>query len=76
MSNLSRHTKEIGKTLAPEYGPESPSEAVDRLFKYYEKLDQADRTAFVAALIGELVTLKVMGRVRVMAGEGVEEVAG
>ena len=42
---------------------------MDRIFKYYEKLDQADRTAFVAALIGELVTLKVMGR-RQGAGGG------
>ena len=64
MSNLSRHTKEIGKTLAPEYGPESSSEAVDRLFKYYEKLGQAERTAFVAALIGELITLKAKQRWR------------
>ena len=71
MRNFSPYiTKEVGKTLAPEYGPESPSEAVDRLFKYYEKLGQAERTAFAAALIGELVTLKAMGRVRMLAGGG------
>ena len=61
MSDLSRHIKEISKTLAPEYGPESSSDAVDRLLNYYLKLGQ-ERTAFVAALIGELVTLKTMYR--------------
>ena len=60
MSDLSSHIKEIGKTLAAEYGPETPSEAVDRLLRYYQKLDEADKYAFVAALIGELMTLKAM----------------
>lgn len=71
MSDLSLHIKEIGKTLAPEYGPESSSDAVDRLLEYYLKLDQESRPAFVAALIGELVMLKVIGRMeqrRVLAG--------
>ena len=62
MSDLSRHIKEIGETLAPEYGPESSSDAVDRLLEYYLKLDRDGRTTFVAALIGELVTLKTMYR--------------
>ncbi len=62
MSDLSRHIKEIGETLAPKHGPESSSDAVDRLLEYYLKLDWNGRTAFVAALIGELVTLKTMHR--------------
>ena len=62
MSNLQRHIEEISKTLAPEYGPESPSEAVDRLLEYYQKLSPVDHVGFVAALIGEVVTLKVMQR--------------
>ncbi len=63
-------TLAIGKT-SPEYGPESSSDAVDRLLEYYLKLDQESRPAFVAALIGELVMLKVIGRMeqrRVLAG--------
>ena len=60
MSDLQPHIKEIGKTLGAEYGPETPSAAVDRLFEYYQKLNPEDRMAFVAALIGELVTLKTM----------------
>ena len=47
---------------APEYGPESPREAVDRLLEYYQKLSPVDHVGFVAALIGEVVTLKVMQR--------------
>lgn len=62
MSNLQRHIEEIGKTLAPEYGPESSSEAADRLLEYYQKLSPVDQVGFVAALIGEVVTLKVMQR--------------
>ncbi len=60
MSNLQRHIEEIGKTLAPEYGPESSSDAVDRLLEYYQKLSPQDQVGFVAALIGEVVTLKVV----------------
>ena len=71
MSDLSRHIKEIGETLAPEYGPESSSDAVDRLLEYYLKLDWDGRTAFVAALIGELVTLKTMYRTAQRARERV-----
>ena len=55
MTNLQSHIKELGKTLAPAYGPETPSEAVDRLLEYYAKLNDADKPAFVAALIGEVV---------------------
>ena len=62
MSNLQRHIEEISKTLAPEYGPESPSEAVDRLLEYYQKLGPVDQVGFVAALVGEVITLKVMQR--------------
>ena len=64
MLDLSPHIKEIGKTLAPVYGPESPSDAVDRLLEYYYRLSEADRDAFVAALIGELVTLKAAAKHR------------
>ena len=64
MSDLSPHIKEIGKTLAPVYGPESPSDAVDRLLEYYYRLSEADKYAFVAALIGELVTLKAAAKHR------------
>ena len=55
MTNLQSHIKELGKTLAPAYGPETPSEAVNRLLEYYAKLSDADKPAFVAALIGEVV---------------------
>ena len=64
MSDLSPHIKEIGKTLAPVYGTESPSDAVDRLIEYYYRLSEADKDAFVAALIGELVTLKAAAKHR------------
>ena len=64
MSNLLIHAQEIGKTLAPVYGPESPSDAVDRLLEYYYELSEADKYAFVAALIGELVTLKAAAKHR------------
>ena len=71
MSDLSRHIKEIGETLAPEYGPESSIDAVDRLLEYYLKLDWDGQTAFVAVLIGELVTLKTMYRTAQRARERV-----
>ena len=64
MLDLQSHTREIGKTLAPVYGPESPSDAVDRLLEYYYKLSEADKYAFVAALIAELVTLKAAAKHR------------
>ena len=64
MLDLLIHAQEIGKTLAPVYGPESPSDAVDRLLEYYYRLSEADKDAFVAALIGELVTLKAAAKHR------------
>ena len=64
MLDLQSHTREIGKPLAPVYGPESPSDAVDRLLEYYYELSEADKYAFVAALIGELVTLKAAAKHR------------
>ena len=67
MLDLQSHTREIGKTLAPVYGPESPSDAVDRLLEYYYELSEADKYAFVAALIGELVTLKTAAKHRRIA---------
>ena len=75
MSNLSPHIKEIGKTLAPEYGPESPSQAVDRLLRYYRREGDQGKQAFVAALIGECVTLKAKSRdrERVLAAGGRDE---
>ena len=69
--NLQSHTKEIGKTLAPEYGPESPGEAIDRLLEYYLKHSHQDRTEIAAVMIAELVTLKTMRRslMRVLGGK-------
>ena len=66
MSDLSSHTREIGKTLAPAYGPETPGEAVARLLEYYQRLDGADRHAFVCVLISELLNLKTAGKYRRM----------
>ncbi len=60
MSDLSSHIREIGKTLALAYGPERPSEAVDRLLEYYQRLEDTDKYGFVSALIGEVVTLKAV----------------
>ena len=60
--------KELGKTLDPMYGPETPTEAVDRLLEFYQRLDDAERFAFVAALIGEVVTERARARQRVLAG--------
>ena len=59
--------RKSAKTLAPVYGPESPSDAVDRLLEYYYELSEADKYAFVAALIGELVTLKAAAKHRRIA---------
>ena len=74
MSDLQKHTREIGKTLAPEYGPESPGEAIDRLLNYYLKQGHEDRTEIAAVMIAELVTLKTMRRsqermMRVLGGK-------
>ena len=63
MTNLQSHIKELGKTLAPAYGPETPGEAVDRLLEYYAKLSDSDKPAFVAALIGEVVASIKMRRI-------------
>ena len=60
MSDLDLHIKEIGKTLTPERGPETPGEAVERLLAYYLNLEPAEQPAFVAALITEAVSLKAM----------------
>lgn len=60
MSDLEPHIKEIGKTLTPERGPETPGEAVERLLAYYLNLEPAEQPAFVAALITEAVSLKAM----------------
>ena len=65
MTNLQSHIKELGKTLAPAYGPETPSEAVDRLLKYYAKLSESDKPAFVAALIGEVVAQNTLAQIEV-----------
>lgn len=61
MLNLKPHIREIGKTLTPERGPETPAEAVERLLAYYQNLEPAEQTAFVAALMTEAVSLKTMG---------------
>ena len=60
--------KEIGKTLAPEYGPEMPGEAVVRLFEYYQRLNEADGLEFVSVLVTDYVALKA--RVRHAAPRG------
>ena len=65
MSNLQSHIKELGKTLAPAYGPETPSEAVNRLLAYYEKLGDAEKPAFVATLIGEVVAQNTLAQIEV-----------
>ena len=62
MSNHSSHIKESGKTLAPEYGPETVTEAESRLHRYYLSLGPGDRAAFAAVLIKDLVTFKAMQR--------------
>ena len=51
MTDHSSHIKEIGTTLAPEYGPESTTEAESSLHQYYLSLQGPDRTGFVTALI-------------------------
>ena len=58
MTHLSLHIEELSKTLNPIYGPETPSEAVNRLLGFYQRLDKAERFAFVATLIGEVVTAR------------------
>ena len=64
---LSPHIiKEIGKTLHPAYGPETPTEAVNRLLGFYQRLPEAERFAFVAALIGEVVTERTQARQKVL----------
>ena len=60
MSNLKPHIKEIGKSLTPDRGPETPGGAVERLLAYYLNLEPAEQPAFVAALITEAVSLKAM----------------
>ena len=57
MSDLSPHIKEISKTLEPAYERGTPAKAIDGL-------SEADKDAFVAALIGELVTLKAAAKHR------------
>ena len=60
--------KELGKTLDPARGPETPTEAVDRLLGFYQRLPDGERFAFVAAFIGEVVTERTRARQRVLAG--------
>ncbi len=70
MSDFKPHVKEMGKTLAPERGPETPGEAVERLLAYYLNLEPAAQTAFVAALITGAVSLKAMrSAVRLLGSE-------
>ncbi len=69
MSNLSPHIRELNKTLAPEYGPETPSEAVSRLLEHYQRLDEQGQLAFVAALIGDAVTQRMIARPEPRQGE-------
>ena len=55
--------EEVEKTLAPEYGPESPGEALDRLFERYQRVgDGPSGEAFVTTLICEILMLKVRQR--------------
>ena len=64
MSNLLIHAQEISKTLEPAYERGTPAKAIDGLIEYYYRLSEADKDAFVAALIGELVTLKAAAKHR------------
>ena len=64
MSNLLIHAQEISKTLEPAYDRGTPAKAIDGLIEYYYRLSEADKDAFVAALIGELVTLKAAAKHR------------
>ena len=68
MTHLSLHIEELSKTLNPIYGPETPSEAVNRLLGFYQRLDKAERFAFVATLIGEVVTERTQARQKVLGG--------
>ncbi len=68
MRDLHSHIEEIAETLAPEHGPESPSEAVKRLLDYYERLDHPDRYGFVAVLLYEMVVLRVRDRAQQLSG--------
>ena len=48
---------------SPEYGPESPGEAFDRLFELYQRVgDGPSGEGFVTTLICEILMLKVMQR--------------
>ena len=58
--------QELGKTLDPMYGPETPAEAVNRLLGFYQRLDEDERFAFVATLIGEVVTERTQARQKVL----------
>ena len=64
MSNLLIHAQEISKTLESAYDRGTPAKAIDGLIEYYYRLSEADKDAFVAALIGELVTLKAAAKHR------------
>ena len=64
MSNLLMHAQEISKTLEPAYERGTPAKAIDGLLEYYYRLSEDDKDAFVAALIGELVTLKTAAKHR------------
>ena len=66
MSILSPHIAEVGKTLSPLYGPETPTEAVNRLLGFYQRLPEGERFAFVATLIGELVMERIQARQKVL----------
>ena len=57
------HVRAVGITLTPERGPESPGEAITRLFDYYLRLGPDSRTEFASVLIHEFVTLKARRRV-------------
>ncbi len=68
MKDLHSHIEEIANTLAPEHGPESPSEAVSRLLKYYERLGRDEQFPFVAVLLYELVALRASNRAQRLSG--------
>ena len=60
MTEISKHIHEVTRTLEPACGPETPSQAVNRLLEYYQRLEDTDKYGFVSALIGEVVTLKAV----------------
>ena len=61
---LIAHIREVAETFAPERGPETPTEAVDRLLEYYRELEKDEQYGFVVALVAEVVAGRSLDRAR------------